>query len=1057
MKSNYLLMIFLFFSTLGFSQSFDIAGNVKEKGSGLPIPGVNVQIKNSTKGASTSFDGTFSLNGIPSGSTVVFSYLGFKNFEYKVTSSTMRLNVSLEQDAKSLDEVVVVGYGTQKITKVSGAIATIKSADIEKQKPLRVEEALQGRASGVSVIQNGSPGSKPTVLIRGIPSFSGTSPTVIIDGVPQTLDDLSAINSADIESLNVLKDASATAIYGIKGGNGVIVVTTKSGKRNQKTELTYSTYGGQQEVTKKIGVLNATEYGAIINESSVASGGPVIFPNLSTLGYGTNWQDQVFKNAGIFSHAFTAKGGGEKISYFLAAGYLGQDGIVGGGEKSNFNRINLTSNLNFELTSKLKLVLNTSYVNIKNQGIAENSFNSILGSALNFDPTVSVYNTVPNTVGTYGFSNLLKSEIFNPLTNLANTYNESNGNKLYGKVELQYDLFKNLKLTSRFGYTKWDQVGKSFTPLVFRGPLNTENTLNADGTTVAGKHNSVTEYSNSNFDFTQENFADYNFSINEQHNFDVIAGISFSRNSGYGFNASREDVRDNSWSWADVSAATGVNTSGTYTASTFVNGIYTPSTFVPGNTIGQIGSSYQNLTRKNASYFGRLNYDYMDKYLASFSARRDGSIAFGSKNKFANFYAGSLGWVVSKEDFFNSDFITLLKFRGSYGTTGNENVSPQYVSIAVGGPSYNQTANSNGYTFGGTFVPGATVNSFANEILQWEKQTQYNVGFDLTILRNLSLNADYFDKKVEGLLFTDAPPLMAGTSEPVASNIGTTQSKGVDLMLSYNNASAKNFKFNSSLTFTSSKNLVTATNRDGTALINGGYYFNGLSQNVTRFEKDFSPGYFYGFQTAGLFQTADQVAASPTQIGAVPGDIIFVDVNGDGAITDLDKTKIGDPFPDFTMGLNIGFEYRNFDFNVFTYASVGNDVYRAYERNAQYSNKFRNILDRWTGPGTTNDANNPRVTFSDSNSNARVSDRYVEDGSFVKIKNVVLGYTIPSLWYQDKVFTKVRVYAQVKNLLTLTKYTGFDPEVPGGILDTGVDRGNYPQARTILAGLDLKF
>ena len=1051
-------LIFCFFATLfsvyGQAQDVSINGKVIDE-NGLPIPGASILIKGTSNSTATDFDGNYQIKASSSG-TLVFSYLGYTSIQEAI-NGRKNITVKLKPATQSLEEVVVVGYGTQKITKVSGAISTVKAADIEKQKPLRVEEALQGRASGVSVIQNGSPGSKPTVLIRGIPSFSGTSPTVIIDGVPQTLDDLSAINSADIESLNVLKDASATAIYGIKGGNGVIVVTTKSGKRDQKVEITFNTYGGQQEVIKKIGVLNATEYGAIINESSAASGGPVIFPDLSTLGYGTNWQDQVFKTAGISSHNLTARGGGEKMSYFLSAGYLTQDGIVGGGDKSNFNRINLTSNLNFELSSKLKLVLNTSYVNIKNQGIAENSFNSVLGSALNFDPTVSVYNTIPNTIGTYGFSNLLKSEIFNPLTKLANTYNESNGNKLYGKIELQYDLFKNMKLTSRFGYTKYDQVGKSFTPLVFYGPLNTENTLNADGTTVTGKHNSVNEFSNSNFDFTQENFANYNFNINDSHNFDIVAGVSFSRSSGYGFNASREDVRDNSWAWADISAATGVNTAGTYTASTFVDGVYTPSTFVPGNTIGQIGSSYQNLTRKNASYFGRINYDYNDKYLASFSARRDGSIAFGTKNKFANFYAGSMGWVVSKEEFFNSDFISLLKIRGSYGTTGNENVSPQYVSISTGGPSYNQTANSNGYTFGGTFTPGATVNSFANDVLRWEKQTQFNVGFDLSVLNNLSLTADYFDKKVDGLLFIDAPPLMAGTSEPVASNIGTTQSKGVDMMLSYSNSLAKIFKFNSSLTFTTSTNLVTATNNDGTALINGGFYFNGLSQYPTRFEKGFSPGYFYGFQTAGLFQSFDEIAASPTQTGAQPGDIKYVDVNGDGKITDLDKTKIGDPFPKFTMGWNIGAEYKNFDLSVFTYASVGNDVYRAYERNAQYSNKFRNILDRWTGQGTTNDANNPRVTFSDTNSNARVSDRYVEDGSFVKIKNVVLGYTIPSLWYQEKVFSKVRIYAQVKNLVTLTKYTGFDPEVPGGILDTGVDRGNYPQARTILAGLDLKF
>lgn len=1029
-------LFFLFNFCIVIAQSQKtVTGTVVSSEDNMALPGASVLVKGTNNGTSADFDGKFSLNVPASASTLVVSYIGYVSQDVKITNRP--LSIKLQIDENTLGEIVVVGYGTQKITNVSGAISIVKAADIELQKPLRAEEALQGRASGVSIIQNGSPGSTPTVLIRGIPSFSGTNPVVIIDGVPQTLSDLNAINAADIESLNVLKDAATTSIYGVKGGNGVIVVTTRGGRKNQKTEFSFNTYTGQQSIIKKIGVLNATEYGAIINEGSVASGGGLIFSDLSVLGVGTDWQDQIFKNASVTSHNLTAKGGGENMSYFLSTGFLGQDGIVGGGDKSNFNRTNLTANLNFDLSSKFKLILNTSYVNIKSQAVQENSFNSIIGSALNFDPTVSIFNTEPNTIGTYGYSNLLKSEIFNPLTKLENTNNESNGNKFYGKIELQYDILENLKVTSRFGYTKWDEVGKNFTPLVFYGPLNVENTMNADGTTVTGRHNRVTEYTNSNFNFTQETFANYNFNFQEKHNFDVVVGMSFAKTTGYGFTASREDVRDNSWAWADVSAATGVNSA--------------------TNTNAQSGSSYQNLTRKNLSYFGRVNYDYEDKYLASFTARRDGSIAFGKANKFGNFYAGSLGWVVSQEDFFKSSFIEHLKIRGSYGTTGNENVDPQFVSIAIGGPSYGSTANSNGYNFNGVFYPGATVNSFANDILRWEKQTQFNVGFDITLLKNISLNADYFEKKVDGLLFTDAPPLYAGTSLAVTSNIGTTESKGFDMTLGYNATASNDFKINTSLTFTTAKNLVTATNSDGTALINGGSYFNGLSQNATRFQKDFTPGYFYGFQTDGLFQTTAEIAASPTQTGAMPGDIKFVDINGDGTITNLDKTNIGDPFPEFTMGWNLGFDYKGFDLSVFTYASVGNDVYRAYERNAQFTNKFRNILDRWTGPGTTNDANNPRYSFTDSNGNASASDRYVEDGSFVKIKNLVFGYTVPSSLYNDKFFSKIRVYGQVKNLYTFTKYTGYDPEIAGGILNTGVDRGAYPQARTISAGVDLKF
>ena len=1029
------LIFYLCYSLTALSQELKVSGTVSgEKGETLP--GVSITIKGAGGGAQTGQTGTYSLNVPNSKSVLVFSYLGYTRQEIAVNGKST-INVVLKEDNTALEEVVVVGYGTQKLTKVSGAISTVKAADIEKQKPLRAEEALQGRASGVSVIQNGSPGSKPTVLIRGIPSFSGTEPVVIVDGVPQSLDDLNAINSNDIESINVLKDAATTAIYGVKGGNGVIVVTTKSGRKNQKTEITLGSYYGQQEAMNQIGVLNASEYAAIINEGSVTSGGGLIFPDISSVGLVSNWQDEIFKKAAITSNNITARGGSEKVTYFLSGGYLGQGGIVGGSNKSNFNRANATANLNFDFSSKVKLILNTNYVNIRNKGVQENSFNSIIGSALNFDPTVPVMNTVPNTVGTYGYSNLIVSEIFNPLTKLENTFNESNGDKFFGKAELQYGILKNLTVTSRLGYVKWNQNGKSFVPLVFYGPLNVENTMNATGNTITGSHNSVSEYQNSNLSLTSETFTNYNFKINDSHNFETVLGFSLSKSSAAGYNVSRQDVPFNSWDFADITSATGVNSS--------------------VNTNASAGSNYQTIGRRNLSYFGRLNYDYQEKYLASISARSDGSIAFGANDKFASFYAGSLGWIVSKEGFFNSDFINYLKIRGSYGSIGNENVDPQFVKIETGGSSYGETANSNGYTFGSTFLPGSTVNTFKNEVLRWEKQLQMNAGFDVTVLKNkLSLTADYFQKNVEGLLFKDASPLYAGTSIPVDANIGSTKSSGVDLTLAYNETSSRKFKFNTSVTFTTSKNLVTETNKDGTKFRSGGDYFNGQPQSVTRFQKGFTPGYFYGFKTDGLFQTVAEVDASPSQLGAVPGDIRFVDVNGDGKITDLDRTKIGDPFAKFTMGWNLGFNYKNFDLNVFTYASVGNDIYRAYERNMQYSNKFRSILDRWTGAGTTNNAKNPRYSFSDANSNIRASDRYVEDGSFIKIKNLVLGYNVPKSLLR-KTFSNVRIYAQVKNLYTFTKYSGYDPEISGGILNTGVDRGDYPQARTISAGLDLKF
>ena len=542
------------------AQNITVSGKVTNQVTNEPLFGASISVKGQTNSTITNSNGEFSISVPGKGSILIISYISMKIIEYKIADKITGISIKMEESKSvTLSDVVVVGYGTQKITNVSGAISTIKSGDIEKLKPVRAEEALQGRASGVNVIQNGSPGSKPTVLIRGIPSFSGTDPVVIIDGVPQSLTDLNSINAADIESINVLKDAATTAIYGVKGGNGVIVVTTKSGRKNQKTEITVNSNYGVQEVLNTIGVLNASEYGAIINEGSTVAGGNVIFPDLSILGVGTNWQNEVFKRAPMQSHTVAARGGSEKMSYFLSAGYLNQGGIVGGNDKSVFSRGNFTANLNFDLSSKIKLIINTTGVILDSKGIQENSFNSVLGSALNFDPTVSVLNTVPNTVGKYGFSNLLLSEIFNPLTKLDNTYNKNVGSKLYGKFELQYDVIKNLKLSTRFGYTKYDGNARSFNPLVFYGPNNVDNSMNADGSTVLGKNNSVAHEKSSNFNYTWESFANYNFNVNQDHNFETVLGFSVAKVSGNAAGATRQDVPFNSWEFADFTAATGTN------------------------------------------------------------------------------------------------------------------------------------------------------------------------------------------------------------------------------------------------------------------------------------------------------------------------------------------------------------------------------------------------------------------------------------------------------------------------------------------------------------------
>jgi TonB-linked SusC/RagA family outer membrane protein len=1038
-KLKFLASIALLFCfvSVGYAQSLRLTGKVTQKSDGQGVPGATVAVKGTTIGTVTDINGNYTLTiQQNTAATVVVSFIGMVTAERTVSANGVQ-NFVLDDDAKALNEVVVVGYGTQKVTNISGAISVVKSSDIKKLNAVRTEEALQGLVSGVTVIQPGSPGAKPSVLVRGIPSFSGNDPTVVVDGSIQSLDDLNSINPSDIESINVLKDPATTAIYGLKGGNGVIVVTTKTGRKNQKTEFSINSNYGVQDVSRRIGVLNGSEYGAMVNEGSVAAGGNIIFPDLSILGSGTNWQKEIFHTAPMQSHNVSARGGSEKMSYFLSAGYLSQGGIVGGYDKSHFNRGTFTANLTFDLTSKLKFILNTSGVLLNNKGVGENSFNSVIGNALNFDPTVSVYNTDPNVTSKYGYSNLLLSEIANPLTQLDNTYNTNTGSKIYGKAELQYDIIKGLKVNSRFGYTKYDDKSKNFTPLIFYGPLNVENGLDAGGNPISGRHNNVGQSKNSNFNYTWENFANYNFNVAKDHHFETVLGFSMAKVTGNGMNVGRQDVPFNSWEFADYGAATGTNSA--------------------DNPNAQTGGYYQYF-RRNLSYFGRVNYDYKNRYLASFSARRDGSYAFGVNNKFGNFYAGSLGWVVTSEEFFKPSFIDYLKIRGSYGVTGNENVSPQFNKIGTGGPDYGPTANSNGYNFGNVFVTGSTLASLRNDDLAWEKQKQGNVGFDLTILHNkVSISADYYQKRVSGLLFTPTAALITGTIPVPSYNIGSTKSSGLDITVNYNETIGT-FKLSNSFNVTTIKNMVTATNSDGTARILGGGFFNGQSQTVTVFEKGQTPAYFYGYKTNGLFQNAAEIAAAPTQAGAQPGDIRFVDTNNDGLINADDQTKIGDPFPNFTLGWNLSMAYKGFDFSALTYASIGNDIYRAYERNANFSNKYRGVLARWTGEGSTNDARNPRYSFTDPNSNIRVSDRYVEDGSFVKVKNIQLGYTFSKALLKN-VFKSVRIYAQVKNAFVITKYNGFDPEISGGgsLLENGVDRGAYPQARIYAVGLDINL
>ena len=989
-------------------QSQSISGIVTDD-NGVPLPGATVLIEGTKIGVSTDFDGNYSINA-SGDDTLTFSFVGYTSQSILIGNSTT-LNVKLLSE-NALDEIILIGYSTQKASNISGSVLTVSGDEVAKLKPLRVEDALQGQ-TGLNVISSPNPGGKPSVLIRGITSFSGTDPLVVIDGINSSLWDMDAISPSDIESVSVLKDASTTALYGVRGGNGVIVITTKSGNKNQSTVFSLDTSYGIQEVDKYIDVLNASQYAAMLNEGSVSSGGSLIYTDLSSLGVGTNWQKELFDAAPISTTNFSASGGSETSTYFLSAGYTAQEGVAVGGDKDFFDRSTLSVNFTTDFSEKLKGIVHTKYSNIQGNGHGGGQ----IFNALNFDPTLPVM-----TNGKYSTSSNITQEVINPLAGVDNSYSDNKTDKLIGKIELQYQLMDNFKITSRLGYASIWQQQKSFSPLRFYGVGHNGTNANADlSPRTKDDHSRVSETKQNWFSYTYEIFGNYDFNINDEHNFNVFAGFTIGKHTNNGLSGSNVDVPFNSWKFADLSSAT-------------------------GGVEDQTTGSWQSVSR-SVSLMGRVEYDYQEKYLASLTVRRDGSTSFGKNNKFAIFPSASLGWVASNEDFFNSSIIDFLKVRASYGSVGNDNASPQFGTISTF-PKY---------TFGDTITSGSTLLGIPNDDVSWENQIQTNAGIDLVMFDSkLRFTADYFIKTVDDLLFSPTLSLYLGIPSYPVANIGKTETKGYELSLSYGDDIAENISFNTTFNFTTAENLVKEIKNGDKYIWGSGY---GIPyKSLTQFRQGESPGIFWGYKTNGIFQTQADVNKHATQNNAQAGDIRFVDIDGNGKIDSSDRTKIGDPFPDFTLGWNFALDVYDFDLSVFTYASVGNDIYRGYERGLNYTNKFASVLNRWKGEGTS--TTEPRYSFIDANDNSRVSDRYVEDGSYVKIKNIQLGYNFPSSIYSKLGLSSLRVYAQAKNAFTFTDYTGYDPEISNGggpVLDTGVDRGTYPSPRIISLGLNLKF
>ncbi|WP_439483136.1 SusC/RagA family TonB-linked outer membrane protein [Cyclobacterium plantarum] len=1026
MKKVLLLYYAMCLSLIGMAQSNEIIGKVTDE-SGFPLPGVSILKVESSVGTVTDIDGNFTINA-STGEVLQFSYLGFKSQRLTVGSGR-ELNVVLEEDVSNLDEVVVIGYGSATKRELTGATAQVKGGAIEKMNMPRVDQALQGKMAGVNISTNsGAPGGTSNIRIRGIGTFGDNDPLILVDGVIYDAAGLNALNPNDIASVNVLKDGTA-GIYGVRAANGVILIETKKGNLGTKPRLDFNAYYGVQQTARKLDLLNAREFAILKNEAYAAGGQALPFNNVE-LGEGTNWQDAVFQESPIQEYNLTVTGGSEKTSYSIGGSYFAQEGIVGG-PKANFERYNARINFTTEIAPKIKFTNVLLFTREQSSTLPQGGIGSVLYN------TINAYPTEPIRVGDrYSYLENV-NDIINPLAQMENAYNDSYVNKLVGKEEVEYAINDHFTWTGRAGYNYAMVDAKTFNPLVWYGPGKFANSArNADldpvlvdvGGLEIERGASVFESRNTFLDYNLETFLNYNRTFAELHRVKGMIGLSLVGNRSEGLNGTGFNIPNNDLNFADISANQ-----------------------APGGFLNGVGSfqSSQRLT----SAFIRGEYDYKQRYLFSAILRRDGSTNFGPNNRIGYFPAISGAWVISDEPFFNAGAIDFMKLRTSFGVSGNDQIGLfRYRGLLNGSATY---------VFNDLIVNGAAIGNTSNPDLKWETTYQTNIGLDFSLFNNLDFTANYFIKNTKDLLFQPDVSALLGAygpgGAPPVINAGDVLNRGVELELGYatNRQSGVNFTADYNVTFL--KNEVTAVPQGFEFIPGAGFSVGG---NVaSRFQEGFPIGYFIGYQTDGIFQTQEEIISSPVvQPGAQPGDLRFVDQNGDGVISfgdDTDRTQIGSPIPDMVMGFNLTADFKGFDIGANVYAALGQEIIRNYERQQPFANQLSYTINRWTGPGTTDTY--PRLTTGATRNNV-FSDYFVEDGSFLRLRNVQLGYTLP-LSITEKIGVQYfRFYLAANNLVTLTNYQGFDPDVgSGNPLFAGVDNGIYPQAKTFMAGLNIKF
>lgn len=980
------------------ADEYPVSGVVKDKNG--PLPGVTIRVKGTDKGAISDLDGRFSIDAGEQGAILVFSYVGFVSIEVPVANQQM-LEVVMVEDILNLEEVVVMGYGTQRKRTITGAVSTVTSADMVKIPVAGIDHALQGQAAGVQVTQDyGTPGGSMQIRIRGVGTIGDSDPLYVIDGVP-TKEMINSLNSTDIESISILKDASAAAIYGARAANGVVLITTKKGIAGQ-TQVQLNAQYGIQNVSRKLDLLTASEYAMISDEALVNAGhDPYWSESDKPLGKGTDWQDQIFRNAAFNKYDLSITSGNAGTSYLLGVGYFGQDGIV---KFSDFKRYNLRFNIDSKVSDKFTVGANMNLSRIK-ENLIDTEINGVVRAAIFQPPTIPVY----NQNGSYGGPGENEGDAQNPLGMADRSDKSSVSNRLFGNFFATYQILPSLKFKTNVGLNVYTLQMRDFEPTFAEGNANRVI-------------NSLTHEDVDYFDVNWENTLDFTKKFNN-HQLGILVGNTMQDSRTAYVSGYRENFSNNEDYLQQLNAGSSND------------------------------KSRGNLTEWSLlSYFGRVNYEFADKYLVSINARYDGSSRFGKSNRWGFFPSASAGWRISKENFFNVKPIDDLKIRASWGRLGNQD---------IGLYAFSSKMQQSYYTFGipQSLVVGYYPASDFNPDVKWETTTQTNFGFDLSALEyRLYFSADYYVKNTTDMLLVLPQAATSGFSSTGYENLGEVQNKGLELSAQWRDNIGK-------LNYSLGGNLSTFKNK----VIKLGQYSDDITAGLffdmsTRTEVGHSIREFYGYVTEGIFQNQAQIDSHADQPGAVPGDVMFKDLDGDEQITSKDRTFIGNPYPDMFFGFNAGVSYAAFDLSIFFQGQVGNDIYNATKfwlTNSGYNyNKGKEILDRWTGEGSSN--TEPRVSLVDANQNARGSDRYIEDGSYLRLKNIQLGYTLPGSIAKKAGLLKARVYFSGGNLLTFTKYTGYDPEVGVaratlGDRTVGFDEVTYPQNKSFIVGLNLTF